>query len=172
MQFGRCDILNLLPEVPVPADDGWHWEISKVPRPGKFSPIKRKKSNGNIFTRFMLLMVTVHPGLRHGWKQSCHTGEEGVWQNLWTHGFGIWLMEEAKRRHLNLGSGLHVWPWASHLPLLGLDLPIEDGGFVKEEVGVLESDRSGFERWFYHLLTAGLSFSSFCTYDSLSLKWQ
>ena len=86
MQFGRCDILNLLAEVPVTADDGWRWEISKVPRPEKFSPIKRRKSNWNIFTHFMLLLATrCAQGSPKAGKRDCHTRERRNQENLWKH---------------------------------------------------------------------------------------
>lgn len=45
-------------------------------------------------------------------------------------------------------------------------------GFVKEEVGILESNRLGLEpAWFYHLPTAGLSSLPSCAYASSYIKW-
>ena len=90
MQFGRCDILNLLVEVPVIADEGWRWEISKVPRPGKFSPIKRRKSNWNVFAHFVLMMATK-------WTQAAAWLEREV-----PHQGEGTLVEEAKRGCSNL----------------------------------------------------------------------
>lgn len=174
MQFGRCDILNLLAEVPVTADEGWRWEISKVPRPGKFSPIKRRKSNGNVFTYFILLMATK-------WTQGFPmVAEKGSipgrkdWENCWDGCFGIWLVEKAKRKHSNLSlrPQLCVWPWISHLLWLGLIFPIWDGGLIKEEVRIWESCRLALEPWCYHLLTAALYSRPTCTYDFPPIKWQ
>lgn len=107
MQFGRCDILNLLAEVPVTADEGWRWEISKVPRPGKFSPIKRRNSNGNIFTYFILLMATK-------WTQGFPmVGEKGSIpgrkdsENYWDGCFGIWLVKEPRENTLTWARDLN-----------------------------------------------------------------
>lgn len=95
MQFGRCDILNLLAEVPVIADEGWRWEISKVPRPEKFSPIKRRRSNWNVFTHFILMTATE-------WTQAAPWLEREVLRQGERA-----LVEEAKRGRSNLALDLN-----------------------------------------------------------------
>lgn len=69
MQFGRCDILHLLAGLPVIADDGWRWEISKVPRPGKFLLTEK----GKIYLKYFYPFYSadgckVNLGLLYGWR--------------------------------------------------------------------------------------------------------
>lgn len=134
---------------------------------------QREKNLTEIFSPVLCCWWSEGPeGFTMAGERGATLGGQGLWENPWTHCFRIWLIEEAKRSHPSLDSELCVWSWANHLPLLGLHVPIWDGGFAKEKVGVLESNRSGLEPWFYHLLTAGLSSSPTCTYVSLSIKLQ